>query len=86
MLVSSILGVKARIPSIFKKTIYGVTSKAVDDIFNKNDYTDASVMKTVVSVRQLNKKLGFSQSWVTQFTYRVLMLAKKEPRPKNSDQ
>jgi len=82
MLVSSILGVKARIPSVFKKTIYSVTEKAVNDIFNKNDYTDASVLKTVVAVRQLNKKLGFSQQWVTQFVYRVLMLAKKEPRPK----
>jgi hypothetical protein len=84
MLVSSILGVKARIPSIFKKTLYSVTQKAVSDVFNKNDYTDASVMKTVVAVRQLNKKLGFSEQWVTQFVYRVLMLAKKEPKPQES--
>jgi hypothetical protein len=84
MLVSSILGVKARIPSVFKKTLYSVTQKAVSDVFNKNDYTDASVMKTVVAVRQLNKKLGFSEQWVTQFAYRVLMLAKKEPKPQES--
>lgn len=84
MLVSSILGVKARIPSIFKKTILAVTQKAVSDVFNKNDFTDASVMKTVATVRQLNKKLGFSEQWVTQFVYRVLMLAKKEPRPKDA--
>ena len=84
MLVSSILGVKARIPSVFKKTLYSVTQKAVSDVFNKNDYTDASVMKTVVAVRQLNKKLGFSEQWVTQFVYRVLMLAKKEPKPQES--
>ena len=84
MLVSNLMKVKARIPSIFKKTIYSVTEKTVDDIFNKNDFTDASVMKSVVSVRQLNKKLGFSQLWVTQFVFRVLMLAKKEPKPKDS--
>ena len=84
MLVSNLMKVKARIPSIFKKTIYSVTEKTVDDIFNKNDFTDASVMKSVVSVRQLNKKLGFSQQWVTQFVFRVLMLAKKEPRPKDT--
>lgn len=85
MLASNLLGVKARIPSIFKKTIYSVTAKTVDDIFNKNDFSDAGVMKSVVGVRQLNKKLGFSQEWVTQFVYRVLMLAKKEPRPKQTD-
>ena len=85
MLVSSILGVKARIPAIFQKTLYSVTQKAVNDVFNKNDYTDASVMKTVVAVRQLNKKLGFSEQWVTQFVYRVLMLAKKEPKPQETE-
>jgi hypothetical protein len=84
MLVSNLMKVKARIPSIFKKTLYSVTEKTVDDIFNKNDFSDAGVMKSVVSVRQLNKKLGFSQQWVTQFVFRVLMLAKKEPRPKDS--
>lgn len=83
MLVSNLMKVKARIPSIFKKTIYSVTEKTVNDIFNKNDFTDAGVMKSVVAVRQLNKKLGFSEQWVTQFVFRVLMLAKKEPRPKN---
>ena len=84
MLSSNLLGVKARIHSIFKKTIYTVTAKTIDDIFNKNDFTDAGVMKSVVGVRQLNKKLGFSQEWVTQFVYRVLMLAKKEPKPKDT--
>ncbi len=84
MLVSNLMKVKARIPSIFKKTLYSVTEKTVNDIFNKNDFNDAGVMKSVVDVRQLNKKLGFSEQWVTQFVFRVLMLAKKEPRPKDS--
>ena len=84
MLVSNLMKVKARIPSIFKKTLYSVTEKTVNDIFNKNDFTDAGVMKSVVDVRQLNKKLGFSEQWVTQFVFRVLLLAKKEPRPKDS--
>jgi hypothetical protein len=39
-------------------------------------------MKTVVAIRQYDQKLGFSQQWVTDFVYRVVMLAKKEPRPK----
>lgn len=85
MLVSNLMKVKARIPSFFKKTLYSVTAKTVGDIFNKNDFSDAGVMKSVVDVRQLNKKLGFSEQWVTQFVFRVLMLAKKEPRPKNMD-
>jgi len=84
MLVSNMMKVKARIPSIFKKTLYSVTEKTVSDIFNKNDFTDAGIMNTVVGVRQLNKKLGFSEQWVTQFVFRVLLLAKKEPKPKDT--
>jgi len=59
--------------------------KTVVDIFNKNDFTDASTLKTVVDVRELNKHLGFSQQWATDFVYRVVMLAKKEKQPQTDD-
>ena len=81
MLVSNLMKYKLRIPSIFKKTIYSLTEKTVNDIFNKNDFTDASVLKSVVDVRKYNQKLGFSQKWITDFVYRVVLLAKKEKRP-----
>lgn len=83
MLTSNLMKFKIRMPGFFKKAIYTMTEKTISDIFNKNDYTDPSVMKAVVSVRQLNQKLGFSQQWVTNFVYRVLMLAKKEPKPQD---
>lgn len=81
MLVTNLMKYKLRIPGIFKKTIYSLTEKTVSDIFNKNDFTDASVLQTVVNVRKYNQKLGFSQKWITDFVYRVVMLAKKEKRP-----
>ena len=82
MLTSNLMKFKLRVPSIFKKTIYPMTEKTVNDIFNKNDFTDAGVLKSVVDVRKYNQKLGFSQKWVTDFVYRVVMLAKKEKQPK----
>ena len=82
MLTSNLMKFKLRVPSIFKKTIYTMTEKTVNGIFNKNDFTDAGVLKSVVDVRKYNQKLGFSQKWVTDFVYRVLMLAKKEKQPK----
>jgi hypothetical protein len=42
-------------------------------------------MKSVVAVRQYSQRLGFSQQWVTNFVYKVVMLAKKEPRPKTDE-
>ena len=86
MLTSNLMKFKLRVPSIFKKTIYTMTEKTISDIFNKNDFSDASVMKAVVDVRKLNQKLNFSQQWVTDFVYRVVMLAKKEKQPQNADE
>ena len=85
MLMGNLMKFKLRLPSFMKNTLYKMTAQTVDDIFNKNDFSDASVLKTVFSLRQFNKRLGFSQQWVTDFTFQVLMLAKKEPRPSDED-
>lgn len=85
MLLSNLMKFKLRLPSFMKKTMRSLINKTVDDIFNKNDYTDAAVLKTAVGVRQYAAKLGFSQQWTALFAEKVVMLAKKEPRPKDED-
>lgn len=85
MLTGNLMKFKLRLPSIFKKALYTMTEKTINDIFNKNDFNDASAMKSVVEIRQYNKRLGFSQKWTTDFVYQVVMLAKKEKAPKNED-
>ena len=85
MLTSNLMKFKLRVPSFFKKAIYTMTEKTIDDIFNKNDFSDAGVMKSVVDVRKYNQRLGFSQKWVTDFVFRVVMLAKKEKQPKTEE-
>ena len=69
------------IDGFMKKAIYTMTEKTVNDIFNKNDFTDPAVLKSIVAVREYNRRLGFSQKWITDFVYKVVMLAKKEPKP-----
>ena len=85
MLMGNLMKFKLRVPSFMKKAIYSMTEKTVSDIFNKNDFKDAGVMKTVVAIRAYNKRLGFSQKWITDFVFQVVMLAKKEPRPNTDD-
>lgn len=85
MLMGNLMKFKLRIPSFFKKAIYTMTERQVNDLFVKNDYTDPGVMKAVLAVRQYNGRLGFSQKWITDFVYRVVMLAKKEPKPSDED-
>ena len=81
MLTGNLMKFKLRLPGFMKKAIYTMTEKTVNDIFNKNDFTDPAVLKSVVAVREYNRRLGFSPKWITDFVYKVVMLAKKEPKP-----
>ncbi|SHK52507.1 hypothetical protein [Xylanibacter ruminicola] len=81
MLTGNLMKFKLRLPGFMKKAIYTMTEKTVNDIFNKNDFTDTAVLKSVVAVREYNRRLGFSQKWITDFVFKVVMLAKKEPKP-----
>ncbi|WP_044123016.1 hypothetical protein [Segatella baroniae] len=81
MLTGNLMKYKLRLPSFMKRALYTMTEKTVNDIFLKNDYTDAGVIKAVLAIRKYNNRLGFSQKWVTDFVYQVVMLAKKEPKP-----
>ena len=85
MLTGNLMKFKLRLPGFLKKALYSMTEKTVSDIFNKNDYSDPAVMKSVVAVRQYSQRLGFSQNWITNFVYKVVMLAKKEPKPQDNE-
>lgn len=85
MLVGNLMKYKLRVPSFFKKSIYAMTEKTVSDIFTRNNYKDASVMKTVLGIRQYNQRLNFSEKWVTDYVYQLVMLAKKEPKPQDTE-
>lgn len=78
MLMGNLMKFKLRMPSFFKKIIYNMTEKTVNDLFSKNDFDDAATIKAVASVRKYNQRLNFSQEWITNFVYQLVMLAKKE--------
>lgn len=81
MLMGNLMKFKLRLPSFMKKAIYSMTQKTVENLFVKNDYSDPSVVKAVMAIRQYEKRLGFSHKWITDFVFNVVMLAKKEPKP-----
>lgn len=86
MLMGNLMKFKLRLPSFLKKALYSMTEKTVTEIFTKNDYKDPSVMKTVVAIREYDRRLGFSQPWITDYVYNIVMLAKKEPKQKVDEQ
>ena len=62
-----------------------MTEKIINDILTKNNWKDAATFQTVYAVRQYKEKLGYSAEWMTDYVYKIVTLAKKEPRP-NSDE
>ena len=85
MLLGNLMKFKLRMPSFFKSAIRTMTEKTVGEILTKNDFSDAEVMKTAVAIRQYNKRLGFSQEWIVDYVFQIVMLAKKEPQKADDD-
>lgn len=85
MLMGNLMNWKFRLPSFLRGALRNLTEKSVRDIFTKNTWSDASVQKSVMNVRNYQAQLGYSQEWMTEFVYNVLILAKKEPKTNTKD-
>ena len=84
-LMGNLMKWKFRIPNIFKKTLYQLTAKTVNDVLTRTDWKDDAVRKTCSNIRKYQHTLGYSGEWMTEYVYNIVILAKKEPKPKNED-
>lgn len=82
MLIGNLMQWKFRMPGVFKKMLRNMTEKTVHDILTKMTWKDDSVHKTCITIRQYQHSLGYSESWITEYVYNIVLLAKKEPNPK----
>ena len=82
MLIGNLMQWKFRMPGVFKKLLRGMTEKTVHDILTKPSWKDDSVHKTCVTIRKYQHTLGYSEAWINEYVYNIVLLAKKEPKPK----
>ena len=85
MLVGNLMKWKFRVPGFMHKMLHSMTEKIIDDILKKDKWKDEATFRTVYSVRQYKEQLGYSQLWMTEYVYKIITLAKKEPRPQAED-
>ncbi len=85
MLVGNLMKWKFRVPGFMHKLLHSMTEKIIDDILTKNNWKDEATFRTVYSVRQYKEKLGYSQEWMTEYVYKIITLAKKEPQHNMED-
>ena len=85
MCVGTLMKWKFRVPSVFRKTIYQFTAKAVNDILTRYEWKDDAMRKTCSNLRKYQHTLGYSADWMTEYAFNILLLAKKETKPKDED-
>lgn len=82
MLMGNLMQWKFRMPSIFKGALRSMTAKTVHDVCTKTVWKADDVHKTATAVRQYKERLGYSEQWMTEYVYNIVLLAKKEPKNK----
>lgn len=85
MLMGNLMKWKFRLPSFFNKALREMVAKQVHEIMTRTSWTDAGVHRTCHAIRQYQAALNYSEAWMTDYVYTLVMLAKKEPRQKIED-
>ena len=85
MLMGNLMQWKMRLPSFFRGALREMTAKQIHQVLTKNEWKDEGVRRACFSVRRYQSMLDYSEQWMTEYVYTIVMLAKKEPK-KNSDQ
>ena len=85
MLMGNLMQWKFRMPSIFKGALRSMTEKTVHEVCTKTVWKKDDVHKTAMTVRQYKERLGYSEQWMTEYVYNIVLLAKKEPKNKTAE-
>ena len=85
MMMSTLMQWKIRIPSIFKSVIKSEVEKSVHKICTKTVWSKDDEHKTAANIHMYKERLGYSEQWMSEYVYNVLMLAKKAPKPKDTE-
>lgn len=85
MVITNMNQWKLRAALLVKKVLLSVVKSSVNDIMTKNEWKDNGLRKTCVSIRKSSQSLGFSPEWMTEYAFRILLLARKQPKQKMDD-
>ncbi len=87
-LLDTLMQWKFRISMLVKKLLYTQTQKTIHEILTRSEWKEESTQKVAWRIRTYSQKLGYSEQWMTDFVYNVVLLAKedaKTQRKQNKD-
>lgn len=85
MLMGNLMQWKFRLPSFFRGALLKMTEKTVHEVCTRQVWKKDDVHKTATNVRLYKERLGYSEQWMTEYVYNIIMLAKKESKKKKQE-
>lgn len=79
-LLDNLMQWKFRFSMLVKKLLYHQTAKTIHEIVTRSEWKEVSVQKTAWSIRKFKETLGYSEEWMTDFVYNVVLLAKEDAK------
>ena len=79
-LLGNLMQWKFRLALLMKKLIYCQTVKTVPEIMTRSEWDYVSVQKASWSVRKYAGTLGYSEQWIVDFVYNVVLLAREDQK------
>jgi len=76
MAISTDLQWKLRLPGFFKKLMRSIIANSVHDVMTKNNWKAVDVLKACRNVRTYNEKLNYSERWIVEYVFPIMMIAK----------
>lgn len=71
---------KFRLAMLVKKMLYKQTAKTVHEIMTKSEWKEVNDQKAAWSIRKYAETLGYSEEWVTDFVYNIVLLARNDAK------
>ncbi|MDH6357598.1 hypothetical protein [Parabacteroides sp. PF5-9] len=85
-LLDNLMQWKFRLSMLVNKLMRRQITRVIHDVFTKSEWKEVNDQKRAWSIRKYAETLGYSEQWVTDFVYNILVLAKadnKRDRKKN---
>ena len=85
MIIGNLMKWKFGVPKFFRKALYSMTEKSILDILTKTNWKSDDIRPVAKNVRAYKERLGYSEEWMTEYVFNIIMLAKSEKRRKKAE-
>ncbi len=79
-LLDNLMQWKFRFSILFKKLLYAQTQKTVHEIVTRSEWKDINMQKVAWRIRKYKETLGYSEEWMTNFVYNVVLMAREDAK------